>query len=106
MKTVTLKEVEELLLAKGYKLDEPSFYVDKSYYKRIKGSDCLCNERPPMLVVEISDFEEHTSMSIKLRAEASNHQWVDVGYYALPISEIAEIDTYEYIISKMWECAN
>ena len=109
-KIMEVAEAIELLLENGYKRDISSTEQEQYFYKRISGSDCMCNERPPSIGVTIYDIphnrERYISMDINLRAEAVNRQWTNIGYYSCNLSELSELSTYEYIISKMWECAN
>ena len=107
-----IEEVIELLLNQGYK--EDSYSMDdhtRYFYKRLYGAtDCHLNERPPSIGISLYEMnlngKMHESMKINLRAEAANRQWVDVGYYALDLSEIEHLSDYTYTIEKMWECAN
>ena len=106
-----ITEAEKILLKNRYKRDPSSTISTRYYYKRTTDSDCQCNERPPNIGVTLHDInfngtEHYTSMKINIRAEAVNGQWVDTGYYSLPLEEIKSISTYEYTITKMWEAAN
>ena len=94
------------LKKKGFKIDRTKSETVTYLYKRTEGTDCSSNKRPPALGVEIYEHREHKSLAIKIRAEAVNGQWIDVGFYSMPLEEVLEIDTYMYVITKMWECAN
>jgi len=101
------KDVAVMLLKeKGFKVDRTTHENMIYMYKATEGTDCRLNERPPKLGVEIYDYRNHQSLTMKIRAESANGQWVDVGFYSMPLEEVLEIDTYMYVITKMWECAN
>ena len=103
-----VRDATDYLKDNGYKYErgsDPSWKVHY-LYKRMDCTDCQCNERPPNLGFEIHELPEGDFMSVKIRGEAINGQWVDVGYYSMDVDMVKEVSTLEFTITKMWECAN
>ena len=98
----------EWLKQNGYKYEEgySKEWQTHYLYKRTEASNCRCNGRPPNIGFEISEYPDGDIMSVKIRGEAVNGQWVDVGYYSMDIDMVKELSTLEYTVTKMWECAN
>jgi hypothetical protein len=107
---MTLAKAIDLLYNSGYRKEKQTKETEWYFYKRSTGSDCRLNERPPSFGVTLYELpvkdELYTSMKINLRAEAMNGQWVDLGYYSCPLSQLEHLSDMEFTIEKMWECAN
>jgi len=106
---MTKEQAITYLTIEGYTTESrPSLLAENttSLYKRLDGSDCQCNGRPPAVHVSIYQHHKHLSMEIGIKGEAINEQWVDFKYYALPVDEVENIGTYEYLLSKIWEVVN
>ena len=97
------------------KLEKIGFVKDKNYFvpgntislfKRIQGSDCQCNKRPPLIEIDITKYKEHLSIEIGIKGQAVNMQWIHFMFYAMPIEEIDNVETYEYLLAKSWEGVN
>jgi hypothetical protein len=98
----------EWLKQNGYKYERGSNPEWKTHYlhKRTESSNCQSNGRPPKMGFTINEHPLGNTMSVNIRAEAINGQWVDVGYYSMDIDMVKELSTLEFIVVKMWECAN
>ena len=103
---MTYDRAINLLIDNGYKKEPNSMFDEIQYYKRITGSDCNLNDRPPSIVVTFHSFKDQWSMKVNLRAETVAERWVDLGYYALDIDELDSLSEMEYLISKSWEAFN
>ena len=77
---MTKQEAIEFLIYKGYKTDNFNTNEHITYlYKRTEGADCQTNERSPNLGVSIYSYDDHLSISINIKAEAIDGNWVDTG---------------------------
>ena len=105
---MTIQEAIDFLKQNGYKYSKGSNKEWNSHhlYKRIKGSDCQCNERPPSISFNISEYVEADVLSVGIVGESSNGQWVNTQYYSCPIDFVKELKTIEYTLIKSWEVFN
>ncbi len=107
MKT-EVKEAIEFLEAKGYKYDDhwSNSFDTHSLYKRMTGSHCQTNERPPNFTFEIYENSWGGSCKVGIRAEAVNKQWVDFNFYGMSLDQVKNFAEFEYSLSKAWEAVN
>ena len=104
---MTIENAKQLLLDKDYKQEaHPIMPNEEQYYKRISGSDCNLNGRPPPIVITFNTFQDQISMKIGLRAETASGDWCDIGWYAMNIDRLDSLSEHEYLIEKMWETLN
>ena len=102
-----IEQARILLLDKDYKKEpHPILQNQEQYYKRITGSDCNSNHRPPPMIITFHTFQNTISMSIGLRAETISEDWCDIGWYSMSIDRLDSLSEFEYLIEKMWETLN
>lgn len=113
---MTLSDVLNILKSNGYTIEKEKtdprypYTIEQSAYKRITGSNCQTNDRPPPIVFTISQTNlfEITSISMEahLRGEAVSGRWCDIGQYAMSLEDIDNLSDIEYEITKQWEILN
>lgn len=115
-KSMQTEDVMNILKDRGYKVEPAQKMpgipasVEQFAYKRIAGSDCQTNERPPNIVVVVSSITYndtvHTSMSVYIKGETISGRWCDLSQYGLSLDEIEHISDIEYELTKCWEILN
>ena len=101
------EEAVKLLESKGFKKEKyPIFDYDEQWYKRISGSDCSQNGRPPPMVVTISTINGYVALSISLRGGTASGDWTDIRFYAMELDRLEDLDTFQFLIERAWEGFN
>ena len=97
---MTKNEDIKILIDQGYEGEDPTFY------KKIEGANCLCNDKPPKINVTIYTYGDYLSMEMGIRGQTVNGEWVDLKYYSMKLDNIKRLSELEHTLVKMWECAN
>ena len=105
---MTLDKAVKFLESKGFITGKDYFKSDRStsLFKRMKGSDCQCNHKPPNIQVSLTVWNGNLSIEIGIKAQAINLQWVNFMFYAMEVRELENIATYENLLDKCWESVN
>jgi len=101
--------IEKFLTDNGYvvkrndaycRLDDLEFVA---YKKTTNTKDCICNDKPPQLVVKCNNWREVTSFEVELVGE-TDIEWCNLKFYSLlEDTLINKLPQIEVCLTKAWE---